>query len=109
MPLTIEPETPPLRVDESGTIRVGKTRIILEVVVQAYQQGETPEGIVDMYETLELAEVYAVIAYYLRHQAEVEAYLANRNREADELRKQIEEAQRHLPDLRGRVLAARKK
>lgn len=109
MPLTIHPDAPPLRVDETGTVRVGPTRVILEVVVQAFRDGATPEQVVQDYDTLELADVYGAIAYYLRHREEVDAYLAERDREAAELRKKIEAAQRHLPDIRARLLAARQK
>jgi uncharacterized protein (DUF433 family) len=104
MPLTFEPEAPPLRVDESGTVRVGKTRVLLVMVIQAYQQGETPEGIIDMYDTLDLADVHAVIAYYLRHKAEVEEYIANYDREAAELGKKIEARQGSSAGMRERLL-----
>ncbi len=107
MPLPIQPETPPLRVDETGTVRVGKTRVLLEVVIQAFQDGATPEEIVQDFDTLELWEVYGTIEYYLRHREEVDAYLTARSREAEELRKQVEADQRHLPDIRKRLLAAR--
>ena len=36
MPLTIHADAPPLRVDDTGTVRVGQTRVILEVVVHAF-------------------------------------------------------------------------
>lgn len=42
------------------------------------------------FDTLDLADVYAVIAYYLRHGAEVDAYLAEQRRLADEVRREIE-------------------
>ena len=35
----------------------------------------TPETIVQRYSTLALADVYAVVTYYLRHRSEVEEYL----------------------------------
>jgi uncharacterized protein (DUF433 family) len=70
----------PLRTDEHGKIRVGKSRVLLELVIHAYRQGETPEGIIDMYSTLVLSDVYAVIAYYLEHTAEIDAYV---HREAE--------------------------
>ena len=85
MSLTIHPDAPPLRIDETGTVRVGKTRVVLEAVVQAFRDGATPEQVVQDYDTLELADVYGVVAYYLRHREEVDAYLADRDREAAEL------------------------
>ena len=57
-----------------------------EVVVEQYDNGMTPEDLVRAYDTLELADVHAVIAYYLRHKDEVTAYLKRRKEEADALR-----------------------
>ena len=42
------------------------------------------------YDTLVLADVYAVIAYYLRHRDEVRVYLKRRAEEAAALRAKIE-------------------
>ena len=63
-PLTL---SVPLREEPPGVLRVGKSRVLLELVIHAYHQGESPEGIVDMYRGLELADVFAVIAYYLAY------------------------------------------
>jgi uncharacterized protein (DUF433 family) len=105
MPLTIQPEAPPLRVDEAGAIRVGKTRVLFVLVVRAYQAGETPEGIVEMFDTLDLADVYGAISYYLHHKSEVEAYLEEYDRQSEEIRKKIEERQGSQAGLRERLLA----
>lgn len=80
----------PLRLDESGTIRVGNSRIRLDLVVEQYENGMTPEDMVRAYDTLELADVHAAIAYYLRHRDEVRAYLKRRKNEAETLRAKIE-------------------
>jgi hypothetical protein len=50
----------------------------------------TPEDLVRAYDTLDLADVHAVIAYYLRHREEVQAYLKRREEEAETLRLKIE-------------------
>lgn len=51
-----------------------------------------------------LADVYAVFTYYLRHRAEVEAYLGEQERDASQIQEQIEAA--YPPDgLRARLLA----
>ena len=106
---TIEPEAPPPRVDETGTVRAGKTRVILEAVVQAFRDGATPEQVVQDHDSLELADGYGAVAYYLRHRGEVDAYLVEHDREATELRKRVEDAQRLMPDIRAGLLAAREK
>jgi hypothetical protein len=48
---------------------------------------------VQRYPTTTLADIYTVIAYYLRHRALVERYLAERERQAEELRQTIETRQ----------------
>ncbi len=84
--LPFDSELPPLREVEGGAVRVGKTRISLDLVVEEYQNGMTPEDMVGAYDTLALADVYAVIAYYLRHRDEVETYMRRRAEEAEALR-----------------------
>jgi uncharacterized protein (DUF433 family) len=86
----VRTEAPPLREDADGALRVGDSRVLLELVIRAFQDGATPETIVQRYATLALADVYAVIAYYLRHRSEVEAYLARREQEAAEVRERVE-------------------
>lgn len=88
LPLRADPL--PLRVDEGGVVRVGSSRISLDLVVEQYENGMTPEGLVRAYDTLQLADVYAVIAYYLRHRDEVNAYRKRRTQEAESLRAKIE-------------------
>src|SRR6266851_7382309 len=88
LPLYAEPS--PLRVDEGGAVRIGASRISLDLVVEHYENGMTPEDMVRAYDTLVLADVHAVIAYYLRHRDEVRAYLKRRQEEAEALRAKIE-------------------
>ncbi len=91
-PLPLHADRPPLRVDEGGAVRVGKSRISLDLVVEQYENGMTPEDLVRAYDTLALAEVHAVIAYYLRHREAVRAYLKRREEEAEALRAKLEAA-----------------
>ena len=80
----------PLRVDQGGIVRVGASRISLDLIVEQYENGMTPEDMVRAYDTLELADVHAVLAYYLRHRNEVRAYLKRRAEEAERLRAKME-------------------
>lgn len=89
-PLPLLAEHPPLRVDQGGVVRVGNSRITLDLVVEQYENGMTPEDMVRAYDTLVLADVHAVIAYYLRHHDQVWAYLKRREEEARSLRAKIE-------------------
>src|SRR2546421_5140550 len=88
--LPLSAESPPIRVDQGGAVRVGESRVSLDLVVEEYENGMTPEDMVRAYDTLALADVYAVIAYYLRHRDEVRAYLKRRDKEAAALRAKFE-------------------
>jgi|SRR5262245_50399512 len=73
LPLQADPL--PIRIDTSGALRVGNTRVTIDSVLQCYLAGDTPEVIVQAFDTLELADVYSVIAHYLRHRTEFDQYL----------------------------------
>jgi uncharacterized protein (DUF433 family) len=88
--LPLHADRPPLRVDEQGAVRVGESRISLNLIVDQYENGMTPEDMVRAYDTLVLADVHAVIAYYLRHRDLVRAYMKRREEVADALRTKIE-------------------
>jgi uncharacterized protein (DUF433 family) len=64
-----------VRQDEHGVLRVGDTRVMLDSVVVAFQQGHSAETIVRQYPALSLEEVYGAIAHYLANQVEVDEYL----------------------------------
>ena len=92
--------TVPLTVTEFGTIRVGRSRVSLDSVVHHYKQGATPERI--------LADIYAVIAYYLANRDSVEEYLSRQEAEADALQQRIEsdpKQQEATNQLRERIRA----
>ena len=105
--MTFSPETVPLSTDAHGVVHVGKTRVTLAVVVAAYDQGASAEEIVRRYSVLELPDVHAVIAYYLRHTAEVRAYLQERQQQADLVRRE-NETRFPQQDLREKLLARRR-
>jgi uncharacterized protein (DUF433 family) len=64
-----------VRLDEHGAYRIGSTRVMLDSVVGAYQQGHSPETIRQQYPALSLEEVYGSITYYLANQEQVHEYL----------------------------------
>lgn len=101
---SIAPEPVPLVRDQAGRLMVPGTRISLDILVADFKQGKTPEAIHDDYETVSLADVYAVFAYYLRHRAEVEDYLAEQERDAAEVQQRMEELYPQ-EGLRARLLA----
>jgi uncharacterized protein (DUF433 family) len=107
MSLVIATEAMPLHVDADGVIRVSGTRVTLDTVVAAFREGATAEAIAEQYPSLSLAEVYTAVGYYLRHQAEVDAYLQRRRQQAAQARQENET--RFSPiGVRDRLLARRK-
>jgi uncharacterized protein (DUF433 family) len=104
MSLSISTEPVPLETDADGVVRVGGTRVSLDSVLFAFNEGSTPEEIVHQYTSLDLAHVYAVISYYLQHRGEVEKYLVARRQQRDDIRKEVES--RFDPQgIRDRLLA----
>lgn len=80
----------PIRVDADGVPRVGATRVRLASVVHHHQEGATPEQIHERLPSLALAEIYATIAYYLRHREDVDAYLAEEAAKAERVRREAD-------------------
>lgn len=83
-------ESIPLTSDETGTIRIGGTRITLDVFAGIFRQGATPEQIADQFPSLNLPDVYAVVTWMLRHPDELNEYLSRRHAEAAEIRAKVE-------------------
>jgi uncharacterized protein (DUF433 family) len=96
---------PPLRITDGGAVRVGKSRITLDLIVEEYDNGMTPEDMIRAYDTLVLADVYAAIAYYLQHRDAVRAYMKCREDEANLLRAEIEA--KHPPLSKEELIARR--
>ena len=107
MALPFDAEPAPLRRDEHGDIRVGSSRVLLDLVVHAFEDGATPETIVRMYPTLTLTDTYGAITYYLRHREDVERYLHEREQRAAKIRERIEARQEDMSDIRERLLRRR--
>lgn len=100
--LTTEPL--PLTTDDDGVVRVANTRVTLDMIVAAFHDGLTAEEIAEPYPALRLGEIHAVIGYYLCHQADVDAYLADREHRASQVRQENE--RRFAPvGVRARLLA----
>lgn len=106
MELTLEAQTVPMKVDADGVIRVGTTRVRLDTVIYAFNEGYTAEEFVSQYPALLLADVYAAIAYYLNHRETVDDYLSRRAKTAAEIRAEIEQKPEYR-DFRERLLARR--
>jgi uncharacterized protein (DUF433 family) len=89
----------PLRTETDGTIRIGSTRVTLDVVIELFHTGLTAAEIASELDSLNPADVYVVIGYYLAHRAELDAYLTKREARADDIRSKVEA----LPDHKARM------
>ena len=90
MALDLRPHALPPRRDTRGVIRVGGTRVALESVLWAYQEGESAEGILERFPSLDLAGIHATLAWYLRHLEEASTYLARARRDGTANRAEAE-------------------
>jgi uncharacterized protein (DUF433 family) len=105
MAITLHADPVPLHLDETGAIRVGQSRVTLDVVLQYWRMGMKPEDIARGLDTLTRADVHGALAYYFRHQAEIDDYLHQREQEAEKLRQQIEAANAsRLTSLKARLV-----
>jgi len=68
-----------------SAIRIKGTRIGIEIILDDYLNGYSPEEIAVRYRSLTLKQVYAAITYYFFNQEKMDAYL-------DEWRRGFEEA-----------------
>jgi uncharacterized protein (DUF433 family) len=107
MVLNVGSENVPLTLDSDGTMRVGGTRVTLDAVVGLFDEGLTPEQIVDEFDALRLDDVYATITYYLRHRDDVANYLRQRASVAESVRAHAD-SRASRRDLRKRLLARRR-
>jgi len=94
----------PLTYKDDGSIRIGNTRILLELVIRAFLRGTTPEGIVQSYPSLTIQQVYAVIAYYLQNKDEVDEYVKQVDIEGEQIRQMVEADQPDITSLRARLI-----
>jgi uncharacterized protein (DUF433 family) len=106
MSLTILAEPAPLAVNPDGVVLIGNTRVTLDTVIELFEAGATAEEINEQFPTVDLADVYAAISYYLKHQVEVAQYLKNRAELTEKVRA---ENKQRFPSagLRARLLARR--
>lgn len=107
MSLAVEPtEKIPLVTGDDGVVHVLGTRVTLDTVAEAFEEGATAEEIGQQYPSLPLADIYSVFGYILRHHAEVANYLAKRAEQKSKV--QTENERQFSPEgVRARLLARR--
>jgi uncharacterized protein (DUF433 family) len=65
-----------------GGYYVAGVRISLDSIVYAFNRGDSPERILEEFPLLDkVSRVYGAIAFYLDHQAEIDKYLVDTERE----------------------------
>ena len=90
--------------NKDGAILVSKTRVTLDTIVGAFNDGATAEEIAYQYPSVALADIYSIIGYYLRQKKQVDAYLKRREKQAREIRK-LNEKKLDSSGIRERLLA----
>ncbi|KAB2893772.1 MAG: DUF433 domain-containing protein [Bacteroidetes bacterium] len=109
MTLTLQAEKAPIKTNADGAALVGNTRVRLETIISAFHRGDSPEQIVDSFDVLSLADVYAVIAYYLNHREEVDEYIHQQDLAAEEVYRKIEANRPEMFSLRTRLIERKAK
>ncbi|HYL78009.1 MAG TPA: DUF433 domain-containing protein [Bryobacteraceae bacterium] len=104
--LLIRPETAPLRMDEHGVCRIAGTRVTLESVLTPFLEGATAEEMAEQFPSVPLADLYATIAFYLKHRSEVDAYLRDVERQEEAVLRDIR-SRFPLTELRQRLIQRR--
>lgn len=88
----------------NDTYWIEDTRISLDSVIYAFQQGLSPETIVQSFPLLTLEQVYGAIAFYLANRTEIDAYIAA---ETEAFEKMPQPLQSSDPDLYNKLMKAK--
>ena len=59
----------------------------LDSIVCAFRDGQSPEAVLDDFDTLSLEQVYGAITYYLSQQPAVDAYLLRQKKRWEEMKR----------------------
>ena len=104
----LDAKSPPIREDVSGVLRIGDTRVSMDSLVAAYNEGASAEEIVCRFPSLTLRLAHAAISFYLEHQPTVDSYLREREEKGDRIQAKLE---KRFPtaETRTRILARRAK
>src|SRR5271156_4770392 len=90
--------------ERDGGYYMAGTRISLDSIVQCFNEGLSPEAILEEFETLTLAQVFGAITFYLENQPAIDAYRLRQKQRFEATRR----ASAPLPaGLRERIEAAR--
>jgi uncharacterized protein (DUF433 family) len=102
------PTSPYLDHHADDDIRVKDTRVGIEHLLSAYNDGFTAEELAIQYRTVTLEQVHGVIAYYLGNKAAVDDYLERWQRGCEERRAEWERQPKSDVVIRLRNIAAQR-
>ena len=91
--------------ERNGGLYLAETRVSLDSVVIHFQEGASPEEIVQSFSTLKLSQVYGAIAYYLENEKTVNEYIVEGELE---LQRSVPPLSEQAPKLYARLEAARR-
>ncbi|MEW6128038.1 MAG: DUF433 domain-containing protein [Acidobacteriota bacterium] len=103
-------QTIPLMTAEDGTIRITGSRVSLDSIIHHFKLGATAEEIAYKFPAVSIADIYAVIAYYLSNREAIENYLSDQEVAAAAAQQRIEsnpEYQSAKAEMRERLLERR--
>ncbi|MGA1283328.1 MAG: DUF433 domain-containing protein [Prochlorothrix sp.] len=83
---------------------ISGTRISLDSIIHAFQQGLSPESITQNYPLLTLEQVYGALTFYLANRADLEAYLQAEEKQFVQMPQPL---QTDAPDLYAKLQAAK--
>jgi uncharacterized protein (DUF433 family) len=98
--------------ERDGGYYLSGTGVALDIIVHAFQDGESPEGILRSFPMAgPLVRIYGAITFYLENKEKVEAYLEDQERlwgalskerakSADPLMNRLREAKDHVSSRR---------
>jgi uncharacterized protein (DUF433 family) len=81
---------------KSGVYLIADSRVSLDSLVYLFREGMSAESMVDCYPALTLEQVHGALAYYLRNQKEVDAYLEEGRRIAESQHEQSRQTNAEL-------------
>lgn len=95
--------TVPLETNSQGVVRVAGTRVSLNSIIHAYNEGATAEEIVLRFPTCTIDKIYTILSWPLNHPQEVADYLVTQSQQKQQLAAEIK---RTYPsaNLRDRLL-----
>jgi uncharacterized protein (DUF433 family) len=95
------PDSPYLDRIGPDAMRIKGTRVGLEHLISAYNEGYTAEELAMQYRTVALEQIHGVLAYYLANKTAVDEYLRICVQQADALRLELE--RRPVPEVVSRL------